>query len=143
EELPRFPVELAAGVGATVHEGAHGAAEAHRETLRMRRELEAHALAAVGEVRRGADHPLVVSHRCSSGTVETRAFAGRVARRSPWCAPYDTATASTSLLASSSRSWVVSPTIRASAGSTPVSSRSVRSIPGWGLAKPSSAQRVA
>src|SRR5258708_9698560 len=116
---------------AAVHVGAGPAVEAHREALLLAvflAQLEANAPRALGERRRFADQPFVASHRCSSDTVAQRARAGRVASRPASCAPYDTATASTPALAASSTSCVVSPTMRARRGSTPVMSINLRSM---------------
>src|SRR5688500_15534515 len=112
-------------MGALVDVRADPAVVAHGEAFFLAipgPERETHPLAALLQRRGGADQPFVASHRCSSMTVPQRATAGRVARRSSEWAPYETATASTPALAASSRSWVVSPTIRARRGSTPVMS---------------------
>ena len=91
EELPRLPVELGARVRAAVHDRrAPRRSSAPRSPFRRAvaaGEVETHARPALGERRRGADQPCVVSHRCSSATLAQRARAGRVASSSSSCAP--------------------------------------------------------
>src|SRR5580765_4355803 len=98
------------------------AAEAHDERRQRSpgaRDFEAHAAAAVGERRAGADQAFALSHVLSSSIEATVASGDHSANPSAWCAPYETASDAAPALRASARSCVVSPIMRVSTGATP------------------------
>src|SRR5262249_6764174 len=129
---------------AAVEVTVHFSRLAHDESLRGLAEifhLEARAAAGIDELSRGADQAFWFSHAFSSFIEATHPFGSHVRSELSGCAPYVTATASTSADRAISRSWEVSPITRVLSLGTWSSSMSSTSIAGCGLGCVSSAQR--